>query len=123
MRNSAARAVVGSSGQLTSYRLSKMARLMLATAPIAGALLWHASAFGQTLTWAPGGADGDGNWDTSTLNWNPGGVAWVNGDSAIFGSGGTAGTVTIIAPITASSLTFNSVGSGDYLIASDGVNT
>ncbi len=69
-----------------------------------------------TQTWAPGGVDGSGNWDTSTSNWNPGSTTWVNGSVAAFGLGGNSSqTVTIdTTGITAGGLTFNTMGSGAY---------
>ncbi len=58
-------------------------------------------------------------WDTSLLNWWDGvsaDAAWVNGsDTAIFT--GTAGTVTLGAPVTAGGLVFNV---GGYAIAGGG---
>jgi fibronectin-binding autotransporter adhesin len=70
----------------------------------------------------PGGG-GTGNWNTSAP------ALWFNGitfqtwnnatlDNAIFG--GTAGTVTINAPVTAHNLTFNTSG---YTVARTGANT
>lgn len=61
---------------------------------------------------------GTGAWDTTTGNWTTdagvNNIAWVNAnnDTAIFG--GTAGTVTLGAPITAGGLTFNTTG---YIVA------
>ncbi|MFD0893930.1 autotransporter-associated beta strand repeat-containing protein [Luteolibacter ambystomatis] len=55
-----------------------------------------------------------GNWDTTLTNWDQGSglahVAWNNAslDSAFFA--GTAGTVTLTAPVTAGSLTFTTSG-------------
>ena len=68
-----------------------------------------------TQTWEPGGVDASGNWDTSTSNWNPGST-WSNGNVAAFGLGGNSNeTVTITTTgITASGLTFNTMGSGAY---------
>ncbi len=63
------------------------------------------------------GSGGTGTWNTSTQYWNAAndGVAgpfyaWDNTalDSAVFA--GTAGTVTLGAPITANKLTFNTAG-------------
>ncbi len=91
--------------------------LALAAASVLAAGGWAgANLHAATQTWAPGGADGSGNWDTATANWNPGSTTWVNGNVAAFGLGGTGSyTVTIdTAGITASGLTFNAMGSGGY---------
>jgi len=66
-----------------------------------------------SLTWDADGTlpvdGGTGTWDTSTSLWYNGSayVAWVNvnNDTAVFG--GTAGTVTLGAPITVGGLQFN----------------
>ncbi len=66
------------------------------------------------LTDGNGASQGtSGTWDTTLLNWDGGAsphVAWnnSNNDTAVFG--GTAGTVTLGANITASGLTFNTTG-------------
>jgi autotransporter-associated beta strand protein len=85
--------------------------------PVTGVLiasfsLWSAQVRGATLVW-----DGGTNtWDVgTTLNWNGGG-AWANSNNNIALFGGTVGTVTLGAPITAGGLIFNSSG---YTIASD----
>jgi fibronectin-binding autotransporter adhesin len=63
------------------------------------------------------GSGGTGTWDSLSIYWNTAndGVAgpflpWSNAalDNAVFG--GTAGTVTLAAPITANALTFNTAG-------------
>ena len=80
-------------------------------------LLLHsslASIFGSIATaadqtWIDTNANND--WNTTELNWDAG-AAWTQSNSAIFG--GTGETVTLTAPITAESLTFNSSG---YTIA------
>lgn len=53
---------------------------------------------------------GTGAWDTTTANWSGPATLWRNGgnDAATFG--GTAGTVTVAAGITANDLTFNTTG-------------
>lgn len=64
-----------------------------------------------------------GNWNTTLTNWDQGSalahVAWVNAnnDTAVFG--GTAGTVTITAPVTAGGLTFTTAG---YTVAGTSPN-
>ncbi|WP_443969467.1 autotransporter-associated beta strand repeat-containing protein [Sphingobium sp. CR28] len=64
------------------------------------------------------GTGGTGTWNLGNLNWSPSGdgvsgpynLPWTNAalDNAIFG--GTAGTVTLAAPITVHNLTFNVAG-------------
>ena len=64
------------------------------------------------------GTGGTGTWNLGNLNWSPSGdgvsgpynLPWTNAalDNAIFG--GTAGTVTLAAPITVHNLTFNAGG-------------
>ncbi|TDU72884.1 putative secreted protein with PEP-CTERM sorting signal [Prosthecobacter fusiformis] len=95
-------------------------------------LCTHLSLNAATLTWdgniSTGGLqDGTGNWDTTvTDRWYnaasvpPGYQAWnnANGDTAVFGVGsGAAGTVTLTTAITAGGLTFNTPGSGTYVLS------
>ncbi|WP_447930163.1 autotransporter-associated beta strand repeat-containing protein [Sphingopyxis fribergensis] len=64
------------------------------------------------------GSGGTGTWNLANLNWSPNGDGvsgpfvepWANGDldNAIFG--GTAGTVTVGAPVTVGNITFTSAG-------------
>jgi len=92
---------------------SSVAALLAATPTIAASLTWDLT----PGTVGPGDSlitGGTGTWDTTTGFWTvDGGVtdqAWNNAnlDQAIFG--GTAGTVTLGAAITANALTFNSSG-------------
>ena len=79
-----------------------------------------------TFTWSTsltGAAiDGAGPWDNSTAHWtssNNTHAVWssVLGDTAVFGSGGTAGTVTLDAGgITAGGLIFNAGVTGAYML-------
>ena len=102
-------------------------RLLLGTAAIALALAWSVGANAADLQWSangvtPGGG-GTGNWNTSApALWFNGSTfqTWNNAtlDNAIFG--GTAGTVTINAPVTAHNLTFNTSG---YTVARTLANT
>jgi|GEM_PF-6798097 len=101
-----------------SRRLLALAALsVLAAGGWAGSHL-HAA----TQTWAPGGVEGAGNWDATTSNWNPGSTTWSNGNTAVFGLGGSGSTpftVTIdTTGIAASSLTFNTGAA--YTIAASG---
>ena len=93
---------------------------------------------GATLTWdnnsngTDGATDGAGTWNTTNTNWYPGGTApqtdvvWPNSgsDTAIFGSGGTAGTVTVATGISAGTIQFNSLvnGSGGYTLTGGSLN-
>ncbi|HEV2972624.1 MAG TPA: autotransporter-associated beta strand repeat-containing protein [Pirellulales bacterium] len=88
------------------------------------------SAFGQlNFWWDPAGVSpatgGSGVWDALSPDWlTPAinsplpAVPWVNGNIANFS--GTAGTVTVGAPITADQINFNTTG---YTIAASGGNT
>ncbi len=79
----------------------------------------------DTYTWSTGtsgsAVDGSGTWNTTTANWVGAGDAhttWNNGDTAAFGAGGTAGTVTVAsAGISIGGLTFNSGVTGTYLLS------
>jgi len=111
---------------------SKNAKLlMFAVAPVA-AVLWAHPSLAATLTWDSSGTansttpinpvDGSGVWDTLSSLWFDGttDVIWPNDTTvAVFGSGGTAGTVTLANPITTGGLTFNT-STGDYAIAGSG---
>ncbi|MFO1492111.1 MAG: hypothetical protein U1F87_14660, partial [Kiritimatiellia bacterium] len=93
--------------------------------PLAAAL---AAVSGQaaTLTWdsdatfANGSTDGSGTWNTALLNWNNGAadVAWPNttADIAVFGAGGTAGTVTVAGTVNVGTIRFNGGVTGGYLL-------
>jgi fibronectin-binding autotransporter adhesin len=74
---------------------------------------------GNGLTWdigqGTGGANftgGSGTWTTGGNNWNngSGSATWNTGTPTIATFGGTAGTVTIVGPVTTSGLTFNTSG-------------
>jgi len=91
------------------------------------AVLLAGSLQADTYTWSTGttGAaqDGSGAWNTATANWvDAGGVhtAWNNagGDTAAFGAGGTAGTVTVDAGgVTIGGLLFNADVTGAYTLS------
>ena len=63
----------------------------------------------QVLTWNNG--TGNGQWDTTSINWGQTGTTWNNAtpDSAVFGATGI-GVINIAAGITANSVTFNNPG-------------
>jgi fibronectin-binding autotransporter adhesin len=118
------------SNRPTFCRMARRARfLMLAVAPVAAVLA--TPALGATLTWDPSqttiGSDGSGNWDLSSSLWSTGSAdtVWSNDGSAtaVFGVGGTAGTVTLVAPIQSAGLTFNATPGTDYTLAASGANT
>lgn len=96
-------------------------------AAVLGLALSVLAAQAATLTWdvnntTPGPQDGSGNWDTTTALWWDGAnnVTWTNadGNSAVFGSGGTGGTVTVGLGTTVANITLNTnyVLSGNPLI-------
>jgi len=73
------------------------------------------SAPAAVVTWDASGAnptaptDGAGNWSTANANWSDG-VAdnvWVNGNDAIFGSGGAGGAITVGSGIVVGNITLN----------------
>jgi fibronectin-binding autotransporter adhesin len=74
------------------------------------------------------GTDGNGVWDTgATQDWfNTSSVSlsgWSNSttDTAVFGSGGTAGTVTVSGTVNVGAIDFNQV-SGSYLLTGGSLN-
>lgn len=99
-------------------------RYSLLVAAILGASAWGQAA---VLTWDSSAAnpatpvDGSGTWDTASANWSDGtnDNIWnnANNDTAVFGNGGPAGTVTVqAAGVTTGGITFNSVASGNYIL-------
>ena len=79
----------------------------------AATLIWDSDASGTAT-------DGSGTWNTTTANWILAGTThttWNNAtpDSAVIGSGGTAGTITLGEPITVGNITFNTVA-GNYIV-------
>jgi fibronectin-binding autotransporter adhesin len=63
--------------------------------------------------------DGPGTWSTSSVNWWNGSsdIAWSGTNSAVFGVGnGAAGTINV-GNLTASAITFNAPGSGNYTLS------
>ncbi|HRR34728.1 MAG TPA: autotransporter-associated beta strand repeat-containing protein [Kiritimatiellia bacterium] len=94
---------------------------------VATVILWASLIKADTYTWstATTGAaqDGSGIWNTATANWVGAGgahAAWNNahGDTAAFGAGGTAGTVTVEAGgVTIGGLRFNAGVTGSYTLS------
>ena len=81
----------------------------------------RAEAPAATITWDADGttsgvSDGAGAW-LGVNQWWDGttNVSWASGDDAVFGVGGTGGAVTLSAPTTAGSLTFDAF-SGTYTL-------
>ncbi len=89
--------------------------LLLPSALHASLLIWDADpTTGATIE------DGSGTWDTVGTNWSDGvqNLAWNNAtpDSALIGNGGTPGTITLGAPVTAAGITFGTLAGGNYLM-------
>jgi len=88
-----------------------------------GLLLAALTAPAATLTWDASGSnpaaptDGAGNWTTANANWSNGSAdgVWTNGNSAIFGSGGAGGTVSVGAGTVVANITLNT----NYTISSN----
>ena len=88
------------------------------------------AAAGAVFTWDSSGAsptapvDGPGTWSATAANWSDGTAdgRWVNTSSGIaaFGTGGTAGTVSVVGSLVAGGLTFNPTAAGDYTLAGSG---
>ena len=99
---------------------------------LAVAALWAGTTvLGATQTWDPaddeGATAGSGNWSTVDLKWADGtagngiSLPWAQGNSAVFGGGGTGPwTVTLQEDITATGVTFSADG---YIIASNAAET
>ncbi len=108
-------------------QINKQFKRPFATLRAAMLVMAAVSLSADTYTWSTnttGAAmDGPGVWDTATANWvgaGDGHTAWNNagGDTAAFGAGGTAGTVTVDAGgITLGGLIFNAGVSGAYTLA------
>ncbi len=79
----------------------------------------------MAATGRPVPLNGPGNWNTSTTNWwTTSATAWSDGSDAVFGAGGTAGTVTITAttPVAPNSITFNPTAAGNYTITGGSIS-
>jgi len=85
--------------------------LMLLLAHLAGSSTGQAA----TVTWDASGAnpaaptDGAGSWSTANANWSDGitDSVWVNGNNAIFGSGGAGGAIGVGSGVTVGNITIN----------------
>ena len=114
---------------------NKMARLATAVASVAGlGTLFSRVVSAATFTWdansgTTNAQDGGGSWNpaqAAPTNWWNGANTAVptSTDSAVFGAGsGGAGTVTLAAPLTIGTVTFNAAGSGNYLISGNAASS
>ena len=110
-----------SAHQVKSGFVKPLAALWLTVAAV-----WPGGVSADSYTWSTNttgvAEDGSGAWDSTTLNWVGAGdahQAWnnANGDTAAFGAGGTAGTVTVDpGGIAIGGLLFNAVASGTYTL-------
>jgi fibronectin-binding autotransporter adhesin len=108
-----------SAGSKKAGRLAILAAAIAMTGAnwsAAGTFIWDSSGTSPT---AP--TDGPGSWDTANPNWSDGtnDNIWnnANGDTAVFGNGGAAGTGAISVTaggITAGGIVFGPLTSGDY---------
>ena len=106
----------------TSRRYRACMAASVAALAVAGMARFASAA---SLTWDSSGTnaaspvDGSGTWDTSSSLWSNGSsdIVWPNDTTiAVFGNGGTAGTVTLGTGITAGGLIFNPNLVGNYVI-------
>ncbi|HTL73654.1 MAG TPA: autotransporter-associated beta strand repeat-containing protein [bacterium] len=77
-----------------------------------------------------GAQDGSGTWDYSTQNWTNGtaNVAWTDGNTPVFGNGSGAAssgvfTVNLAVNPTVTNMTFNSAGTGNSYLITNGAIT
>ncbi len=129
-QNQAARPALACQHSRQPQRMST--GVLLAAVMMMGLGVFAPKAKAATLTWdsdatfANGSTDGSGTWDTATANWNNGAadVAWPNlvADTAVFGNGGTAGTVTVSGTVNVGALTFNTGTAGNYTVSGGTLN-
>ena len=92
----------------------------LLTALSASAAFAVTNASAVTDTWIAAG--GNGNWDTTSLNWNDGttaGVAFANGNDVVFDNN-VGGTITVVGTVSPASTLFSAT-TGSYTLAVGGV--
>jgi fibronectin-binding autotransporter adhesin len=100
-------------------------RWRVIAAQLAALMVLAASAPAATITWDADATtgevtDGAGAWLGTNQWWNgTSHVTWTSGDDAVFGVGGTGGAVTLSAPTTAGSLTFDPF-TGTYTLGTAG---
>jgi len=98
------------SGNVT-YRPYLATTITTPTAPPVGAWTWN----GGDGTSGP--LDGSGTWGDAGKWWDGAAVAtWADGNDAIFGAGGSAGTVTVSGTVAPKGLWFQPVTSGNYTL-------
>ena len=97
-------AVPGLSGQSAGF-VSRFTQSLAGAVLLVLLTLFAVVANAADLTWDNGAATG--NWNTTDANFT--GVAWSNGNTAVFG-GPASSTVTLTAPISATGVTFNVTG-------------
>lgn len=94
-----------------AYRPYLATTITTPTAPPVGAWTWN----GGDGTSGP--LDGSGTWTDTDKWWDGAAVAtWADGNDAIFGAGGGAGTVTVSGTVAPKSLWFQPVSSGNYTL-------
>ena len=94
-----------------AYRPTLATTITTPTAPPSGSWTWNG---GDGVS---GAVDGSGTWTDAGKWWNGASVAtWADGNDAIFGAGGTAGTVTVSGTVAPKSLWFQATGSGNYTL-------
>ncbi len=128
--NRAASALVSADSGVTVSQLSPQIILSVNVKNSLGKTFQAAFSYpSPSLTWdastgTPGAQDGAGSWQLTSTNWWIGNadVAWSNATpyGAIFGTGGTPGTVTISFAPVVTALTFAPVASGSYTLAGSG---
>jgi autotransporter-associated beta strand protein len=92
-----------------TYRPYLATTITTPTAPPSGSWTWNGG------DGVGGPVDGSGTWTDVGKWWNGAAVAtWADGNDAIFGAGGTAGTVTVSGTVAPKSLWFQATGSGNY---------
>jgi len=95
-----------------TYRPYLATTITTPTAPPSGSWTWN----GGDGVGSP--VDGSGTWTDAGKWWNGAAVAtWADGNDAIFGAGGTAGTVTVSGTVAPKSLWFQATGSGNYTLS------
>lgn len=94
-----------------------LAACLTGTPAVAATYTWDASGVGSVL-------DGSGTWGATNANWwNGADQVWQDSNAAVFGAGGVAGTATVGNIVQPTSITFNPVASGNYLVTGGSIST
>lgn len=107
----------------TLFRLSFLTALASLSLSHADVLVWDAN------NGSDGAQDGGGTWTAGQPNWlnqtlGLENQSWMNGSSAIIGSGtGAAGTISVSGAITVADLIFDAASTGTYTLAGSGALT